>query len=87
MWSRNVHIALSRSDDVLNAVALFEKTCFHNLNDLASLVRGNLKSVDRTTLGALITLYVHARDIVSGLVHLKIDCWSDNNNIFNKHLY
>ncbi|XP_066905838.1 dynein axonemal heavy chain 6 isoform X4 [Halyomorpha halys] len=80
MWARNVQLVLNPDNkDVLENVLHFEKKCFSDLNDLASLVRGNLKSVHRTTLGALITIDVHARDIISGLVQAKVD----NSNSFD----
>eukprot|EP00955_Chlamydomonas_euryale_P040523 351732-Chlamydomonas_euryale.AAC.21 len=40
-----------------------------DLLDLTDMVRGELSNQDRTTLGALITVDVHARDVVDELVH------------------
>ena len=43
--------------------------CFtQNLNKLAALVRGELPKLTRNILCALITIDVHARDIVTGMV-------------------
>uniref|UniRef100_A0A9J8BJA1 Dynein, axonemal, heavy chain 6 n=1 Tax=Cyprinus carpio carpio TaxID=630221 RepID=A0A9J8BJA1_CYPCA len=47
------------------------------LNALAALVRGNLPSLHRNIITALITIDVHARDIVTELVKEKVDS-SDN---------
>lgn len=43
-----------------------------NLNRLAALVRGELPKLTRNILGALITIDVHARDIVTGMVEKKV---------------
>lgn len=43
-----------------------------NLNKLAELVRGELPKLVRSIIGALITIDVHARDIVSGMVLKKV---------------
>lgn len=37
------------------------------------MVRGNLKHIDRITLGCLITLNVHANEVVSELVSQSIE--------------
>lgn len=42
------------------------------LNALAALVRGNLPSLHRNIITALITIDVHARDIVTELVKEKV---------------
>ena len=50
--------------------------CFfpkQRLNSLAALVRGELPKLVRNVLGALITIDVHARDIISTMVQVGID--------------
>ena len=39
-----------------------------NLNKLAELVRGEMPKLNRRVIGALITIDVHARDIVTQMV-------------------
>ena len=46
--------------------------CLQNLNNLAGLVRGVLPSLIRKIIGALITLDVHSRDVVTQMVHNKV---------------
>ena len=43
-----------------------------NLNKLAELVRGGLPKLIHNIIGALITIDVHARDIVTQMVHNKV---------------
>lgn len=43
-----------------------------NLNKLAALVRGELPKLTRNILCALITIDVHARDIVTGMVEHQV---------------
>lgn len=60
---------------LLNVVVLFVKhVChmFQNLNSLAGLVRGVLPSLIRKIIGALITLDVHSRDVVTLMVKNKV---------------
>lgn len=48
-----------------------------NLNNLAGLVRGVLPNLIRKIIGALITLDVHSRDVVTQMVKNKVlvDLW------------
>ena len=45
-----------------------------NLNKLAELVRGELPKLGRMVIGALITIDVHARDIVTQMVTNEVYC-------------
>uniref|UniRef100_A0A8C5NZ98 Dynein, axonemal, heavy chain 6 n=1 Tax=Jaculus jaculus TaxID=51337 RepID=A0A8C5NZ98_JACJA len=74
MWCRDLTECLeSENSSHLEALEAFEKVNFERLNALAALVRGNLPKLHRNIITALITIDVHARDIVSELVHAKVD--------------
>jgi dynein heavy chain len=48
-----------------------------DLNKLAAIVRGNLPKLARAVLCALITIDVHGRDMVTGMVESKVDSVND----------
>ncbi|XP_055488365.1 LOW QUALITY PROTEIN: dynein axonemal heavy chain 6-like [Leucoraja erinacea] len=74
MWCRDLHHCLEGDDhDHITTMIEFEKTNFERLNALAALVRGKLLTLHRSIVTALITIDVHARDIVSELVKEKVD--------------
>ncbi|XP_016084420.1 dynein heavy chain 6, axonemal [Sinocyclocheilus grahami] len=77
MWCRDMDNCLEGDHDHYQALQEFEITNFERLNALAALVRGNLPSLHRNIITALITIDVHARDIVTELVREKVDS-SDN---------
>lgn len=43
------------------------------LNQLAGIVRGDLSKLSRLTICSLITVDVHARDIITSLVKLEVN--------------
>lgn len=62
-WSMEVEAAIEKSD-----VDGYLGKSTADLMDLTDLVRGDLSVQERLTLGALITIDVHARDVVQGLL-------------------
>uniref|UniRef100_A0A8B9Q703 Dynein axonemal heavy chain 12 n=1 Tax=Apteryx owenii TaxID=8824 RepID=A0A8B9Q703_APTOW len=54
-WTSEVHEALCSGQEL-------------QLNDIVELVRGKLSKQTRTTLGALVTIDVHARDVVMEMI-------------------
>ncbi|KAM6471116.1 dynein axonemal heavy chain 6 [Liasis olivaceus] len=74
MWCRDLTQCLEGEDhDHFEALEAFENENFDRLNALASLVRGSLPKLHRNIITALITIDVHARDIVTELVQQKVD--------------
>ncbi|KFP76630.1 Dynein heavy chain 7, axonemal, partial [Apaloderma vittatum] len=60
-WTSEVHEALCRGPKGLKD---YYNTLQLQLNDTVELVRGKLSKQTRTTLGALVTIDVHARDVL-----------------------
>ena len=58
--------------DRVEALEDFEKKSFKDLNKLAQMVRQELPELLRMSLVSLITIDVHARDIVSEMVRSKV---------------
>ncbi|KAK2919405.1 hypothetical protein Q8A73_003776 [Channa argus] len=77
MWCRDMDACLEGDHDHFAALQKFEVTNFHRLNALAGLVRGQLPTLHRNIITALITIDVHARDIVTDLVRQKVDTSSN----------
>ncbi|KAJ3093097.1 Dynein heavy chain 6, axonemal [Quaeritorhiza haematococci] len=76
LWCRDVHECLKANDPGKALVALKQKWVT-NLSQLAALVRGDLTKIQRAILGALITIDVHNRDIIQGLITAKTSSPSD----------
>ncbi|XP_055863796.1 dynein axonemal heavy chain 6-like isoform X2 [Biomphalaria glabrata] len=72
MWTRDVTAILRDSQTVIRGMRDFEQRSFTELNLLAGAVRGELPKLARATLCALITINVHARDIISEMVKKQV---------------
>uniref|UniRef100_A0A8C2LDF4 Dynein, axonemal, heavy chain 6 n=1 Tax=Cricetulus griseus TaxID=10029 RepID=A0A8C2LDF4_CRIGR len=75
MWCRDLTECLESGENPLEALEGFEKINFERLNALAAIVRGSLLRLHRNIITALITIDVHARDIVTELVHAGDRCY------------
>ncbi|CAF0752073.1 unnamed protein product [Brachionus calyciflorus] len=70
MWCKDLTQILESGD--LKRLEDFEKKSFQDLNKLAQLVRQELPELLRMSLVSLITIDVHARDIVTEMVRIKV---------------
>ncbi|KAI8620571.1 dynein heavy chain and region D6 of dynein motor-domain-containing protein [Chytriomyces sp. MP71] len=71
IWCRDVSEAIKNADPNKELQA-FKTKSITGLAGLATLVRGDLTKIQRAILGALITIDVHNRDIIQGLVDAKV---------------
>lgn len=84
MWSRDLSEILAADFDRVEALEDYEKKSFQDLNKLAQMVRQDLPELLRMTLVSLITIDVHARDIVTEMVRSRVD--DDSNFEWLKQL-
>ncbi len=68
-WTKNVASALPKGQDRVQAVL---EDCNAALQRIVLMVRGSLTKNARKTLGALVVLDVHARDVLSELIEQKV---------------
>ncbi|GIL57271.1 hypothetical protein Vafri_12526 [Volvox africanus] len=64
-WTRGVEKALQDGGESLKE---YESQCTSDLLRIVDLVRGELTNLQRATLGALVVMDVHARDVVTSMV-------------------
>ncbi|KAM9486848.1 dynein axonemal heavy chain 7-like, partial [Clarias gariepinus] len=73
-WTKHIHEALAKGPQALET---YLDQNNKQIEDIVALVRGKLSKQNRVTLGALVVLDVHARDVLASLVHQGVD---DENN-------
>uniref|UniRef100_A0AAY4BUE2 EF-hand domain-containing protein n=1 Tax=Denticeps clupeoides TaxID=299321 RepID=A0AAY4BUE2_9TELE len=68
-WTKHIHEALKKGPQALEAYLQQNNA---QINDIVTLVRGKLSKQNRVTLGALVVLDVHARDVLASLIQKNI---------------
>ena len=81
-WSKGVEDAINASD-----IQGFLDKSTSDLMDLTDLVRGKLSAQDQEKLGALITIDVHARDVVQVLKDSGVSAVTDFEWVSNLRYY
>lgn len=74
-WTQDVTRAIKTGGS--KALAVFEEELNGQLKQIVQLVRGKLSKNDRSTLGALVVIDVHARDVVTKMVSAKVETDTD----------
>uniref|UniRef100_A0A8C9V3D7 Dynein axonemal heavy chain 12 n=1 Tax=Scleropages formosus TaxID=113540 RepID=A0A8C9V3D7_SCLFO len=73
-WTTEVHEAIRKGPEGLKN---YVQTLQDQLNDIVALVRGKLPKQTRITLGALVTIDVHAKDVVSEMIEKGVSHETD----------
>ncbi|XP_066529410.1 dynein axonemal heavy chain 12 [Hoplias malabaricus] len=73
-WTLEVHEAIRSG---ANGLKNYYDQLQNQLNDIVELVRGKLPKQTRTTLGALVTIDVHARDVVMEMIQKGVSHETD----------
>eukprot|EP00928_Gymnodinium_smaydae_P036017 TRINITY_DN25241_c1_g2_i2.p1 TRINITY_DN25241_c1_g2~~TRINITY_DN25241_c1_g2_i2.p1 ORF type:complete len:3507 (-),score=695.75 TRINITY_DN25241_c1_g2_i2:57-10475(-) len=67
-WTAEVTDALKKG-----TLADYEKKMYDDLGKIVELVRGEMTKLNRVTVGAMVTIDVHARDVVTDMVKDKVE--------------
>ena len=74
-WTNGAEHAIMRKDDT--DLEAYLKHLNAELDDVVDLVRGDLTSLERMTLGALVVIDVHARDTIQDMVSKGVESVND----------
>ena len=73
-WTAEVGIAFARLEEGYeNAMKDYSKKQIQQLNNLITLLLGDLNKGDRQKIMTICTIDVHARDVVLGLISNKVE--------------
>ncbi|XP_078184177.1 dynein axonemal heavy chain 7 isoform X4 [Callithrix jacchus] len=73
-WTKEVQTAIPKG---IKALEQYLEMCNRQIDDIVTLLRGKLSKQNRVTLGALVVLDIHARDVLSSLVKNNVSDDSD----------
>jgi len=76
-WTMEVEAALRNEVATPGALAAYARKCSAQIEETILLVRGKLPKLSRTTLGALVVLDVHARDVTDAMVSAGVKAPTD----------
>lgn len=71
-WTTAVHEAIRN-----NSLPAYLDESNRDLDKVIELVRGKLSLQNRITLGALVVIDVHARDVLTGLIEQNVEMEND----------
>eukprot|EP00644_Phytophthora_capsici_P009072 jgi/Phyca11/526027/estExt2_fgenesh1_pm.C_PHYCAscaffold_60111 len=75
-WTQDVTRALNLGNGV-NGIKAYVEELNTQLEKIVMLVRGNLTKLERTTIGALVVIDVHARDTISHMIEKDVESDQD----------
>jgi dynein heavy chain len=75
-WAQDVEECLNASK-AIKALKAFYENKVSELEQMADMTRLNLTKLKRTALGAVITIFVHARDVIENMIAENVNKVSD----------